>query len=458
MRSLVFLLVLLVPCFLLQAQPREKFDITSFTPPSGWQREATDNVVSFVKTNEVSRGWCRVSVFKSMNSTGTPRSDFDNEWQQLVAGTYSGAVKPQPELTDEDGWTSCSGVSTFEFEQRTAYLLLTSITGYGLRFSVLVLMNNEEYMPQVESFLGSIDLTKPTAVAAPPVVQPGSGTAVSTTSGRAFTAPITKATTNFNDGWVATMAAGKVVVVRGKVRVHLYYPLGYDDASRRAGRDFFWDNRLGSEFQLLTKQYRDHGEMISSFQAPYIEGEAIDRQTNQRVFLGLYVNSEGGNMFPILAVAPDEQTLRNTFPKAENQFESDLAAMNGYNKFAVTLKDLQGRWTGGGTTAANYYNAYTGAYAGMGAVAMSDRFEFMANGDYTSRHQGASGMVGSMSTYSQDYKGKATVTDWNAVLTNRFKGATTNFNAWFEAVQGGVVLHLQDSQYSGLKFDLVRER
>lgn len=163
-------------------------------------------------------------------------------------------------------------------------------------------------------------------------------------------------------------------------------------------------------------------------------------------------------MFPILAVAPDEQTLRNTFPKAENQFESDLAAMNGYNKFAVTLKDLQGRWTGGGTTAANYYNAYTGAYAGMGAVAMSDRFEFMANGDYTSRHQGASGMVGSMSTYSQDYKGKATVTDWSTVLTNRFKGATTNFNAWFEAVQGGVVLHLQDSQYSGLKFDLVRER
>ena len=454
----MFLLLLLVPCYTLLAQPREKFDITSFTPPSGWQREATDNVVSFVKTNEVSRGWCRVSVFRSMNSTGTPRSDFDTEWQQLVAGSYSGAVKPQPELTDEDGWTSCSGVSTFEFEQKTAYLLLTSITGYGLRLSVLVLMNNEEYMPQVESFLGSIDLTKPTAVAAPPVVQPGSGTEVSTPSGRAFAASITKATTNFNDGWVATLAAEKVVVVRGKVRVHLYYPLAHDDASRRAGRDFFWDSRLGSEFQLLTKQYRDHGEMISSFQAPYIEGEAVDRQTNQRVFLGLYVNSAGGNMFPILAVAPDEQTLRNTFPKAENQFESDLAAMNGYNKFAVTLKDLQGRWTGGGTTAANYYNAYTGAYAGIGAVAMSDRFEFMANGDYTSRHQGASGMVGSMSTYSQDYKGKATVTDWSTVLTNRFKGATTNFNAWFEAVQGGVVLHLQDSQYSGLKFDLVRER
>ncbi len=457
MNKLVLALFITIFSLPLLAQ-RETFDITNYTPLMGWKKESTEHTVSFVTTNEVTRGWCRLSILKSMTSTGVPRTDFDTEWQQLVAGTYQGAVKPEPEQTQEDGWTSCSGVSTFQFEQKTAYLLLTSITGYGLRLSVLVLMNNEEFMPEVESFLGSIHLTKPTVPAVPPVVQPSSGTAVSTASGRPFAASITKATTNFNDGWVSTMAINMVVVTRGPVRVHLYFPLAYDDDSRRAGRDYFWDSRLGSEFQLLTKQYRDHGEMISSFQAPYIEGEAVDRQTNQRVFLGLYVNSAGGNMFPILAVAPDEQTLRNTFPKAENQFESDLAAMSGYNKFAVTLRDLHGKWTGGGTTAANYYNAYTGNYAGMGAVAMSDRFEFMVNGDYTSRHQGASGMVGSMSTYSQDYKGKATVSDWNAVLTNRFKGATTNFNAWFEAVQGGVVLHLQDAQYSGSRFDLVRER
>jgi hypothetical protein len=451
----LLLLVLMMLEFGAFAQKRETFDITSLTPPRGWQREATENVVSFVTSNNATGGWCRVSVFKSMNSTGSARTDFDSEWQQLVVGTYQGAVKPEPEQTEEDGWTSCSGVSTFQFEQKPAYLLLTSISGYGRKLSVVVLMNSQEFMPQVDLFLGSIELTKPAA----PAAELSSGVVVvPTASGQPFSASITKPTTNFNDGWVATIAADRVVLSRGTVRVQVYYPVAYDDASRASGRDYFWDTRLPSEFQIIQKQYRDHGEVIGSFQAPYIEGVAIDRQTGKRVFLGFVVNSANGYMFPVLAVAPDEETLRKTFPKAEDKYESDLAAMSGYNKFAVTAKDLAGKWSGGGTTAANYYNVYTGSYAGMAAVAMSDKFEFLANGDYTSRHQGASGMVGSMSTYSQEYKGKATITDWTVTMTNRFKGATTTFNAWFEAVAGGVVLHLQDSQYSGLKFDLVRER
>lgn len=35
---------------------RQTFDITSFTPPSGWKNETTDYATSFVKTNNVSRG------------------------------------------------------------------------------------------------------------------------------------------------------------------------------------------------------------------------------------------------------------------------------------------------------------------------------------------------------------------------------------------------------------------
>ncbi|MFN5168420.1 MAG: hypothetical protein ACK5DD_02240 [Cyclobacteriaceae bacterium] len=452
----LLLLVLMLLEFGAFAQKRETFDITSFTPPPGWQREATENVVSFVTTNTATGGWCRISVFRSMNSSGNPRTDFDTEWQQLIAGTYTGTVKPLPELTEADGWTSCSGVSAFEFNQQQASLLLTSISGFGRKLSLVVLMNSQEFMAAVESFMGSIDLTKP----ASSVIQPnaGGGAPMPAVSGKTFTASIAKATTNFNDGWVATIAVDKVIVTRGTVQVYIYFPIAHDDASRGAGRDYFWDSRLPSEFQIIQKQYRDHGEVISSFQAPYVEGVAIHRQTGKRVFLGLVVNSGSGNMFPVLAVAPDEETLRKIFPKAEDKFESDLAAMTSYNRFAVTTQDLFGKWSGGGSTAANYYNAYSGAYAGMGAVAMSDRFEFLANGGYSSRHQGASGMVGSMSTYSQDYKGKATITDWTVTMTNRFKGETTNFNAWFEAVAGGVVLHLQDSQYSGLKFDLVRDR
>jgi hypothetical protein len=263
--------------------------------------------------------------------------------------------------------------------------------------------------------------------------------------------------TNWDDGWTSTIEANKVVVTKGNVRVHLYFPLSYDDGSRSAGRDFYWDNYLTKEFRITAKQYRDHGEMMTSFQAPYIEGNAIDPKTGKPCFLAFYVTSANGNMFPVVAIAPDENTIRSTFPQAENPTDSELPKMKQYNRFAVDLKDLIGKWKGGDLTSVNYYNVYSGAYAGGGAIAMSDRFEFFANSDYISKHQGASGMVGSMSTYSQEYKGTATVNNWDITLPNRWKGETSKFHIWFEAVQGGRVLHLQDVQYSGSKYDLVRE-
>ncbi|MBL7845604.1 MAG: hypothetical protein JNK44_17205 [Cyclobacteriaceae bacterium] len=271
------------------------------------------------------------------------------------------------------------------------------------------------------------------------------------------TSSFTFSVTNWDDGWVSTIEDDKVVVTKGASRVHLYYPISYNDASRHAGRDFYWDNYLVKEFRILTKQYRDHGEVISSFQAPYIEGTAIDTKTGKNCFLAMFVTSSNGNMFPVVAVMPEEATLRKTFPNAEKEFDSELPGMSRYNRFAVALNDIVGKWSGGGSAAANYYNAYTGAYAGMGAVAMSDKFEFFANGDYASKHQGASGMVGSMSTYSQEYKGKATVSNWEIILPNRWEGKTSKYHAWFEAVRGGRILNLQDMQYSGSRFSLVKE-
>lgn len=441
-----------------KAQSRETFDLATFTPPAGWQRESNENTVSYLVSNNSTGGWCRFMVYRSMTSAGSAVADFQAEWEQLVTPYYTGATRPNPELTEEDGWTSGSGVSAFTFNQQPAYLLLTSITGYGRKLSVLVLMNSQEYMPSIERFLDSITLIKP-ATLPPTVQQPVSTGAVMTTAvPSAINYGITKATTKFNDGWVSTIEPDKVVVTKGNVAVYLYHPLNYDDQSRNAGRDFFWDQHITRYFRVLSKQYRDHGEMITSFQAPYIEGTAIDPKTGRTVFLGLYVTSSNGMMFPILAVAADEAALRKTFPNAESQMDSDLSVMGYYNRFAVTLADMVGKWQGGGSSAMNYYNAYTGAYAGMGAVAMSDRFEFQKDGSYTSRHQGASGMVGSMSTYSQEYKGKATVTDWEVVLPNRWKGETDRFVAWFEAVPNGRVLHLRNAVSSGLRYDLVLEK
>lgn len=446
-------MALLIAAFTGYSQNKETFDLASYELPAGFSTQQKNGYVLHEKVDQTTGSWCQLMLFKSIASTGSLENDFKHEWSALIEKNYQGTQPPNIQTVEENGWTAQAGATSFDYQGQTCYALLTAISGFGQLMSVVVTMNNRHFEADIDQFLESVLLTKPARQVLAAVPAPIS---TSATSHAGY--GITKATTNFTDGWMATLASDKVVVTKGPVRVYLYFPLAYNDQSRAAGRDFYWDRVLPQHFRITSKRYRDHGEVMTSFQAPYIEGTGVELVTGTACFLALFVTSANGMMIPVLALAPDEDAIRKAFPKAESQMDSDLAAMTYYNRFAVSLSDVIGKWKGGDFTAANYYNVYSGAYAGMGAVAMSERFDFFANGDYTSKHQGASGMVGSMSTYSQEYKGKATISDWSMVMTNRFEGKATTFNAWFEAVPGGRILHLQDAQYSGLRFDLAQER
>lgn len=264
-------------------------------------------------------------------------------------------------------------------------------------------------------------------------------------------------TTNFDDGWVAQDFGDKVLVTKGAVKVYIYPPLKHDEVSRRAGRDYYWDNFISKQFQIQTKQYRDPAPS-DPVKPDYIEGRAIDRATGKNCFLGFYVQSVSGVKYPILAVAPDEKTFWSYFPRANSANNSDLAMMSGYNKFAVSHSDLIGTWSGGASGAANYFDAYTGSYQGMGAAVKGDVFTFDSNGSYKSKHSGATGMVGNMNTYQVEYSGKASVSDWEIILTNRHDGKTSVYDANFEVVSGGRILHLQDKQNTGMTYTLVKNK
>lgn len=287
--------------------------------------------------------------------------------------------------------------------------------------------------------------------AAPPI------TSVKNTEVKPVTGGFTFTSTNFDDGWVSTIEEDKVVVSKGAVKVYIYYPLAWDDQSRAKGRDYFWDEKLPASFRLLSKQYRDGGEYISSLKPPYVEGRAVEISSGRTVFIALYTGSGSGSMYPTLAVAPDEASIRTHFPKAEDKYSSDLAAMRTYNKFAVALPDIRGYWVGGDATALNYYHAYTGNYMGMDAAVTSDEFRFNQDGSYTSEHKGATGMVGSMKTFQQKYKGSVKVSNWEITMDHRWQGNTYSYYAYFEVVSGGRVLHLQDKKASSMWFHLVKK-
>jgi hypothetical protein len=442
-----FLVVLTRNAF---AQQQESVDLITFSIPPDWKKAVNGDVVGFTNINQVAGTWAQLEFFKSIGSSGDARADFVHEWKQVLSNRFTGIALPASTVSNKDGWIAHTGTSVFDWQGQRAWATLYTFTGHGRLVSLLALTNSRQFDSAIESLLKSISFITPATIGTQPQLSTQQGNAT-------VQVQLSKSETRFNDGWVSAIEADKVVVTKDDVQVYLYHPVAHTDASRQAGRDFFWDVYLTRQFRITAKQYRDHGEVMSSFQAPYMEGSAFDNKTGKQVFLAMFVQSEKGSMFPVVAVAPSENIFRKMFPKAESQFDSDLYAMRYYNRFAVSLNDIVGQWKGGDLASINYYNIYSGALAGMSTVAMSERFEFMPDGRYTSKHQGATSTMGNMSTYSQTYSGNSTVNSWTILLTNRYKNEATTFNAWFEAVPQGFVLHLQDSQYSALRFDLVRE-
>jgi hypothetical protein len=313
-------------------------------------------------------------------------------------------------------------------------------------------VSNPAPPPPVNAKASNVPASSPPATVAatqavPETVKPTVKEPSSTSGGFRFTS------TNFDDGWVATQTDDYVKVSKDKIVARIYYPVAMTEQMRPPvieARYYFWNLLVIPQFTIINKwEWKEQG---SYFQSDYLYAEAIEKSTGSNCFIGMDISFSSGGATPVLIIAPDKQTYESSFSHPDN-----LIKMLGYNRFAIAPSDLTGTWQGGDNVAANYYNTVTGNYAGMNFISMSDEFTFSANGDYTSKHSGASGMIGNTTTYKENYNGKATVTNWEIILPNRWEGKTDTFDAWFEAVRGGRVLRLVNKQATGIKYALVKK-
>jgi hypothetical protein len=458
MKNIFFSLLLISYSFIAQGQ-QQTFDIATYTIASGWAAEIKDFAASYTKTNTVTRTWCRVTIYKSIASSGNSLTDFNSEWNTLmVKNNWGQATAPQPETETEDGWTSHSVASTFTFENKQAYSLLNTISGYGVEVSIVVLMNNTEYMKDIEQLLLSLDLKKPTQQSVVqqtqpinPVTQPKAQTITT-----ASTAPgkhgISTFVTTFDDGWVAQPFADYVQVTKGSTTVLLHYGIEITDELRNTGDvegNLF--DRLMQPRYTVSNIKKFENELYCYFCIRFYEADVVEKSTGKKYYAGFRILTENGISRCIEILSPSRQDFQREFPTQEK-----IAALTGYNKFAVSKEDLIGTWEESGGSYINMYNTVTGAYAGMNSSSSAHKFIFKNDGTYFSNHKGAYGMVGSMNFYDQKYNGNFTVTPWDLNLTKRYEGKTDVFWAEYQAVRGGRVLLLTNKTASGIRYSLVK--
>lgn len=276
----------------------------------------------------------------------------------------------------------------------------------------------------------------------PPVLQSNTGS-----SG------ITISTTNFDDGWVASPQADWVQLTKNNLTVYLHYAISLPDELRSGDGDpilnHFWNLLIVPRYAISNLQKLPF-DPYAYKRTYFMEATGTDNNTGQPVYVALRILIDNGIVSCVEIKANSKEEYAQEFPNLDK-----VANMTGYNRFAISPADITGKWTRSSGAFAQYYNVYSGNYAGMNAVSITSQLTVGTDGQLLLEHKGASGMVGNQQFFSETYNGPYTLTNWDLSFTDQ-QGKQTAFHAFYQAVKNGRILYLQNKQYSGQEYFFVK--
>ncbi|MBC7900045.1 MAG: hypothetical protein H7070_08320, partial [Saprospiraceae bacterium] len=329
------------------AQASETFDIATFQPPKGWQKQDKGGVVIFNTSNEQKGTYAVITLFASGTSSGDTKSDFDGDWAEFIAGQMGVKGKPAIEpAAKADGWDVVTGGTSFENEMGAAAVLMSTYSGFGKTFSAAAVFNSQDNLAAIEAFAASIKLKRPEAGKQVKGNLPASNPTKAASNGFAFT------TSNFDDGWNSVVNEDWVEVTKGNVKVLLHYPNAvtgkyYSDSGE--GINAGWNSLVTPRYNGLQNYTAWYSTSI--LPRPYLAaGNTTEKRSGKNVYVVLF---QRGNTGWIEIISPDKNTFINNFgvdnTTLDNYSDSKLLAslekLADYNRFAVAATDLNGKWS-----------------------------------------------------------------------------------------------------------------
>ncbi len=445
MKKIFFLLLIGSSCSCMQAQLKQ-YDIFSFAPPAKFKlKEEKQRIVyELIEGNS----FCQVHLWPAQQGAADPEANFKTDWEHFAGNQYKIGEPKEKQTEKQNGWEVVTGVGVAEAEGLQFIVSVSTFTQNDVSWCAISIFNDKQYVPAIDKFLLGIKAdSKKIARKPTQSVHQNNAPVVNNTG-----AGITKFTTNFDDGWTATPTTDYVKVTKTGTEVRLYYiDKSLDDARPNTidAPEYYWSKYVTPYFTV------SNPEKWSGVQYPviyFMQGNAIDKQTGKTCFVAIKIVYNGGAR-PIVVIAPSQNSYQQQFPHP-----NDVDPMLNSNRFAVTAKDIVGTWKGSGGGGVEYYNVYSGTYAGMSVVSSTDEFVFYSNGTYSSTYRSASMNNGGAQFGGQDFKGNFSVTDWSITATKRYQGKTTKFNAQLIAVKGGYLLYMADPGNSSLNYTLFKTK
>ncbi len=428
----------------------EKSDFLTFTPPANWTRSTPQNTITFADKRNINLQYAFVQVHKSFASSGNPQANFEHFWKELITATYQ-QNPPKPEISTKNGWTILTGKSQVFYSGTSYTAILQVFNNHEKTLPIFILYDKDSYQNEISRFLANIQVphTAANTHQTQTNINPNNSN-----GGISSKIKITYPKTNFDDGWVSVLENDFVRTSKNNLEVRIYYPDkevadSYSNASGKTFEQYLLESYLGKEYNFQQFFLR-RKEAFSYGESDIFEAIATEKNSGRSIYMALTTFWESGVCQPIVAIAPSKEALYAVFSNYQT-----MEAMLAYNKFAVGKNELLGgTWISSGASISNYYNIYTGAFAGSSTVATTDDFIFKANDTYQSVH----GIYQNGRYIKQNYNGKFSVNQWSLVATNRFNNETDEFWCEFRAVKGGVVLLLVNKKRSGNRYTLALKK
>lgn len=451
----ILLLIVCILSFSVNSLPQisETFDIATFQPPKGWNKQADKDSIRFSIEDKASGAYCLITLLKSLPGPGNSKENFDFAWQSIVKGAVNVSAAPQmqPSSNPED-WKVEMGSAPFEKEGLKGVAVLVTVSGYGKMVNAMILTNTQVYEPEITAFLESFSFKKP-VVADVSTVKPAASAqplAPSTTA-----SGYGHATTKFDDGWTSTVREDWVQVDKGSTRVLIHYPNKAADAYNSVlldGLKKAWDILVAPRYTAARNFYF---RPITGWQSvEFAEADMTEAVTGRSVYVVLFkMNYSNGSGRYLEFITSSKDAFEREFRQYHEKTYGweKLEAMANYNKFGVTVADLKGKWTNDFSGSLSYVNAYTGAAAGTDTHASIENFAFGSGGTYNWDLGVASGMVGNIKFQSRKSSGRVSVPSiWQATFSS-IEGKPRTYNAHFSAVKGGRILWLDGKPYGRLQ-------
>ena len=202
----IILFIILSASFTKLIAQKVSFDITNYIPPKNWVSTSKEgSYITYTSSNKLKNSYCRITVYKSVASKGGINSDFESEWEGLVAKAYtlSGSLKTSA-IQKSGNWFTKTGISSFTFDNnRNNNIILSTSNGFDKATSILIIYNNSDYDSSITNFLTSVSYKK--SVAVDPIIAENNNSTMEVTGKWARSVSLSYNTGGMNSGYTKSI-------------------------------------------------------------------------------------------------------------------------------------------------------------------------------------------------------------------------------------------------------------